>query len=103
MVKITATLNETPLASAEKSDTVVVDGNYYFPAGSINEEVMKLESTTQTVCPWKGIAAYYNAHTPTGVMVTDVAWTYPEPKEKASNIKGYVAFYKNKGVEIKEV
>ncbi|CAL1713066.1 unnamed protein product [Somion occarium] len=52
-------------------------------------------SSTSSVCPWKGTAAYYDA-TIDGNTIKDVAWYYPEPKAAASNIKDHVAFYKNK-------
>ncbi|TFK95474.1 DUF427-domain-containing protein [Pterulicium gracile] len=101
MPTISVTLNTVPIASADSSKVVSVEGNHYFPPDSINTDILKLESDTQTVCGWKGTAAYYNAHMPTGVLVKDVAWVYPTPKEKAANIKQHVAFYKNL-VEFKE-
>ncbi|BGP29578.1 hypothetical protein JCM10296v2_001317 [Rhodotorula toruloides] len=56
------------------------------------------DSQTHTTCGWKGVASYYNADV-NGKKVSDVAWYYPQAKEKAKDIEGYVAFYKNK-VEI---
>ncbi|OCB85011.1 DUF427-domain-containing protein [Sanghuangporus baumii] len=95
MVKVA--LNDTVLA--ESSDTVVVEGNHYFPPDSVNLDLMK-PSDTSTICPWKGTASYYNTDVG-GQTVRDVAWYYPSVKEKAKNIEGYVAFYKNK-VQITE-
>ncbi|KAJ7855929.1 DUF427-domain-containing protein [Mycena olivaceomarginata] len=77
MVK--ATLNGTVLA--ESDSTVVTD--------------LFTKSNTSTVCPWKGTASYYNA-TVGDNTVKDIAWYYPSTFEKAKNIEGYVAFYKNK-------
>ncbi|KAJ7695973.1 DUF427-domain-containing protein [Mycena rosella] len=88
------TLNGTTLA--ESNETVVVENNHYFPPASVKTELFS-DSNTSTVCPWKGTAAYYSA-TVDGKTVKDVAWYYPETFEKANNIKGYVAFYKNKVV-----
>ncbi|KAJ7288505.1 DUF427-domain-containing protein [Mycena rebaudengoi] len=79
---------------AESDNTVVVENNHYFPSDSVNVEVLS-DSNTSTVCPWKGRASYYNA-TINGKTINDIAWYYPEPLEKAKQIKGHVAFYKNK-------
>ncbi|KIJ54839.1 hypothetical protein M422DRAFT_24730, partial [Sphaerobolus stellatus SS14] len=71
-----------------------VEGNHYFPPDSISEH-LKPSSPTTTQCPWKGTAHYYNLEID-GKTVNDAAWYYPEPKDAASNIKDYVAFYKSK-------
>jgi uncharacterized protein (DUF427 family) len=82
---------------AESDETVVVEGNHYFPADSINRKKFR-ESETHTVCPWKGQASYYDV-----VMGEDVnkdaAWYYPEPKDAAAHIKGRIAFWKGVVVE----
>ncbi|EIN12625.1 DUF427-domain-containing protein [Punctularia strigosozonata HHB-11173 SS5] len=77
---------------AESDATVVVEGNHYFPRDAIKTEYFN-PSNTHTTCPWKGYASYYNASV-NGKEVKDIAWYYPETKEKANNIKDYVAFYK---------
>jgi len=79
---------------AESNDTIVVENNHYFPPGSVNRSLIT-DSNTSSGCPWKGTASYYNAVIG-GKTIHDVAWYYPKPKEGAANIKGYVAFYKNK-------
>lgn len=83
---------------AESENTEVVENNQYFPPDSINKEYFR-ESSTHTSCPWKGLASYYT------IVVDnqenkDAAWYYPETKEKANNIKGYVAFWKGVTVEV---
>jgi len=83
---------------AESDDTVVVEGNHYFPPDSINKELFA-ESKTRTTCPWKGVASYYTVSVD-GKDNKDGAWFYPEPKDAAKNIKGYVAFWK--GVKVVE-
>lgn len=82
---------------AESENTVVVEGNHYFPTDSINEEFFK-DSTTHTTCPWKGEASYYTLEVD-GQENKDAAWYYPETSELAKNIKGYVAFWKGVKVE----
>ena len=82
---------------AESDETVVVEGNHYFPANSINRKNFR-ESETHTVCPWKGQASYYNIVVGEEVN-EDAAWYYPEPKDAAANIKGRVAFWKGVVVE----
>lgn len=81
---------------AESEDTVVVEGNHYFPPDSINREFFT-PSTTQTVCSWKGTASYF-AISVDGETNPDAAWTYPNPKSDASEITGYVAFWRGVSV-----
>ena len=76
---------------AETDDTVVVEGNHYFPVSSLAEGVFT-ETATHTVCPWKGTASYYDI-TVDGTTESNAAWYYPAPKEKAAEIKDHVAFY----------
>lgn len=82
---------------AESDDTVVVEGNHYFPPNTIKKEFFK-ESETHTVCPWKGTASYYTVEV-NGEENKDAAWYYPETSELAKNIKGYVAFWNGVKVE----
>ena len=82
---------------AESDDTVVVEGNHYFPAGSMSREHFR-ESETHTVCPWKGTASYYDVLVG-GEVNADAAWYYPEPKEAAKEIKDRVAFWRGVRVE----
>ena len=83
---------------AESDDTVVVEGNHYFPPDSIREEFLR-PSDTHTTCPWKGRASYYDV-VAGGEVNRDAAWYYPETKEAAAEIKGRVAFWK--GVKVVE-
>jgi uncharacterized protein (DUF427 family) len=82
---------------AESNDTVVVEGNHYFPPESINKQHFA-SSDTHTHCPWKGEASYYSVEVD-GKVNKDAAWYYPTPKDAAQNIKGYVAFWKGVVVE----
>ena len=80
---------------AESNDTIVIEGNHYFPPEAVNWDYFQ-KSATHTTCPWKGQASYYT------IVIgdksePDAAWYYSEPKEAAKQIKDYVAFYK--GVE----
>ena len=86
--------NNTVLA--ESDQTVVVEGNHYFPAGSVKQELMK-PSATHTTCPWKGIASYYTVEEG-GKTNPDAAWYYPDPKPGAEQVKDRVAFWK--GVQV---
>ncbi|WP_299520247.1 DUF427 domain-containing protein [Winogradskyella sp.] len=81
---------------AESNDTVVVEGNHYFPHESIKKEFFK-PSETHSVCPWKGTASYYTIEVD-GKENTDAAWYYPEASELAKGIKNYVAFWR--GVQV---
>jgi len=83
---------------AESNETVVIEGNHYFPPESINKEYFK-NSDTHSTCPWKGFASYYSLQVDDKEN-TDAAWYYPNPSDAALEIKDHVAFWK--GVEIKE-
>lgn len=82
---------------AESDETVVVENNHYFPPEAVNQAYLR-PSNTHTRCPWKGNASYYNLEVD-GKTNEDAAWYYPEPKDAAQNIKGYIAFWK--GVVVK--
>lgn len=77
---------------ADSDDTVVVEGNHYFPPDSINMEFF-VPSTTSTNCPWKGVASYYTVRVD-GKENKDAAWYYKSPKDAAKQITGRVAFWK---------
>jgi uncharacterized protein (DUF427 family) len=81
---------------AESTDTVMVEGNHYFPLESVSTEHLKPSETT-TYCPWKGTAGYYNLHVD-GRDNQDAAWYYADPKPEAAHIKDRVAFWH--GVEV---
>ena len=81
---------------AESDDTVVIEGNHYFPVESIKKEHFK-GSSIHTTCHWKGEASYYSLNVD-GNENRDAAWYYPDPSDLAKNIKDHVAFWK--GVEI---
>lgn len=82
---------------AESDDTVVVDGNHYFPADALNREHFR-PSDRQSVCPWKGTASYFDVVVGDQVNAS-AAWYYPTPKDAASEIKDRVAFWR--GVEVR--
>jgi uncharacterized protein (DUF427 family) len=82
---------------AESDDTVVVEGNHYFPPDSLKREYFR-ESDAHTVCGWKGTASYYDVVVD-GQVNEQAAWYYPDPKSAAANIKGRVAFWKGVKVE----
>ena len=81
---------------AESDETIVVEGNHYFPPNEINNEYFH-ESETNTVCGWKGTASYYDI-VAGGETNKDAAWFYPSAKAEAKEIENYVAFWK--GVEV---
>ena len=83
---------------AESDDTIVVEGNHYFPRESVDESLVR-ETDTHTVCPWKGTASYLSVVVD-GEENVDAAWYYPEPKDAAREIAGRVAFWR--GVVVSE-
>ncbi|HZA41508.1 MAG TPA: DUF427 domain-containing protein [Actinomycetota bacterium] len=82
---------------AESDDTVVVEGNHYFPVESINEEYFT-ESKAHSLCPWKGIASYYHVKAD-GESNRNAAWYYPHPSPLARKIKNRVAFWHGVRIE----
>lgn len=94
---IQAIWQNTVIAQTKTFETV--EGNRYFPASSLNMQYFQ-PSDTHSACPWKGEASYY--HVVVGDQINkDAAWYYPTPTAAASNIAGYVAFWR--GVQVVEV
>ncbi|WP_420383097.1 DUF427 domain-containing protein [Novosphingobium sp.] len=87
---VEARWNGTLIASSD--DTVVVEGNHYFPASAVDASLLRPSATT-SFCPWKGTAHYHTLNVD-GAENRDAAWYYPEPKEKAENIRDRIAFWK---------
>jgi uncharacterized protein (DUF427 family) len=81
---------------AESDDTVVVEGNHYFPADSLRREHFR-DSDHHSVCPWKGTASYYDLVVGDAIN-PQAAWYYPQPNDAAARIKDRVAFWH--GVEV---
>lgn len=81
---------------AESDNTIVIEGNHYFPVEDVNKDYLST-SDTHTVCPWKGTASYYHLQV-NGETNKDAAWYYPETKDAAKPIEGRVAFWR--GVEV---
>ena len=77
---------------AQSDDTVIVEGNHYFPADSVDPALLE-DSGTHTICPWKGTASYKTLVVD-GKRNPDAAWYYPDPKSAAAEIKGRFAFWK---------
>ena len=89
-----ATWNDTVIAQSD--DTVVVEGNHYFPESSLNRDYITF-SNHKTSCPWKGQASYYSLIV-NGEMNPDAVWYYADPKAEAEMVRGRVAFWK--GVKV---
>ena len=83
---------------AESDETVVVEGNHYFPPDSLELEYFSETPAHNTTCAWKGVASYYDIEVD-GERAEAVAWTYRDPSEAAANIKDHVAFYPKVRVE----
>ena len=90
-----ATWNGAVIADSDR--TVEVEGNHYFPPDSVRREHLR-ETATHTTCPWKGVASYYDVVVGSEVN-RDAAWYYPETKDAANDIRGYIAFWRGVSVE----
>jgi uncharacterized protein (DUF427 family) len=82
---------------AESDRVEIVEGNVYFPPGSIRKEYLR-PSKARTTCPWKGEAGYYDVAV-NGQVNKDAAWYYASPKPAARRIADHVAFWKGVTVE----
>jgi uncharacterized protein (DUF427 family) len=85
---------------AESDDTVVIEGNHYFPADSVRAELLR-QSATTSLCVWKGRASYYTIAAGRR-EIRDAAWYYPSPSRAASAVAGRVAFWHGVAIEIDE-
>jgi len=92
----TATWNGVVIAQAGDDEVEIVENNVYFPPSSVKREYLQPSSHTSR-CPWKGLASYYTLNV-NGKTNENAAWYYPEPYEKARQIKDHVAFWR--GVEV---
>ncbi|MGA8514735.1 MAG: DUF427 domain-containing protein [Burkholderiaceae bacterium] len=90
-----ATWNNTIIAQSD--DTVLVEGNHYFPAASLDQKYITF-SNHKSVCPWKGNASYYSLLV-NGELNPDAVWYYPDPKPEAEMVRGRVAFWKGVKIE----
>lgn len=81
---------------AQSDNTVLMEGNHYFPVESVNPKYLK-DSQTNTVCHWKGTASYYHVSVD-GLDNSECAWYYPDPSEAAQSIKDHIAFWK--GIQV---
>jgi uncharacterized protein (DUF427 family) len=82
---------------AEAATYEKLEGNVYFPPDALSRQYFRASPRT-SVCPWKGIARYYD------VVVGDevnagAAWYYPDPKPAAARIKDHVGFWHGVAVE----
>ena len=82
---------------AESDETIVLEGNHYFPVEALNTEYFT-DSTQRSTCPWKGVASYYDVVV-NGERRAGAAWHYPQPLEKAANLKDRIAFWRGVKVE----
>ena len=91
-----ATWNGAVLAECDVAKTQLVEGNVYFPPEAVNKAYFR-DSQTHTVCPWKGVASYFDVVVD-GKTNKDAAWYYPETTDAAIHVKGHVAFWKGVSV-----
>ena len=84
--------NGVVIADAADDQVEIVEGNVYFPRSAVKMEWLK-DSSTHTVCGWKGTASYYDIVVD-GRTNKDAAWYYPDPKPEAKGVEGRIAFWK---------
>jgi uncharacterized protein (DUF427 family) len=92
----TASWNGVVIAQASDDQVEIVENNVYFPPSSVKREYLQPSAHTSR-CPWKGLASYYSVSV-NGKVNENAAWYYPEPSEKAAQIKDHVAFWR--GVDV---
>jgi uncharacterized protein (DUF427 family) len=86
------------IAEAPKEELIYIEGNWYFPPGSVQQDYLE-KSPTPYTCPWKGVCQYFNV-TKDGQSSADNAWSYPEPKPSAidtvkKDFSNYIAFWRD--------
>jgi uncharacterized protein (DUF427 family) len=91
-----ASWNGVVIAEATDDEVEIVENNVYFPPASVKREYLQDSSHTSR-CPWKGLASYYSLNV-NGKINENAAWYYPEPSDKAAQIKDHIAFWR--GVEV---
>ncbi len=96
-MKMQAIWNDAVIA--ESDQTIMVEGNHYFPPDAVNRKYFA-QSERHTVCPWKGVASYYDVVV-NGAKNPGAAWYYPDASEAARSIQNYVAFWQ--GVQVRQV
>ena len=94
---VEAIWNDTVIAHSD--DTIVVEGNHYFPKADVDTSMLEKSETTSE-CPWKGTAHYYTIDCD-GERNEDAAWYFPDPKAAAETVRGRIAF--SRGIEVIEV
>lgn len=97
-----AVWNGKTVAEADKDDLIYIEGNWYFPPSSVNQDMLRKSDTPYT-CPWKGVCQYFDVGHDE-MWSHDNAWSYPEPKESAidtvkKDFSNYVAFWQDVKVE----
>lgn len=76
---------------ADSDDTIVVEGNHYFPPDSVDSRYLK-RSRMRSLCVWKGMASYYTVEV-AGKENRHAAWTYRHPYPWIRKIRDHVAFW----------
>jgi uncharacterized protein (DUF427 family) len=65
---------------------------HYIPLGDVVPGALRA-STSDSYCPYKGDASYYDIVLPDGTELADAVWTYQAPYPAVDAIAGHVAFY----------
>ncbi len=81
---------------AESDETIIIEGNHYFPVAAVNSAYLR-PTDHHSTCFWKGVASYYDIEVD-GEINRNAAWYYPNPSDAARHIRDYVAFWK--GVQV---
>lgn len=87
--------NDTVIA--ESDETILVEGNHYFPPEAVSSEFL-VDSPEHSVCHWKGTASYYDVVVD-GKAVRGGAWYYPDTTRRAKQIENHIAFWRGVRVE----
>ena len=82
-------------ALVDTDDTVIVfetalEPRLYVDPSQVRTDLLQ-KTDTSTYCNYKGVATYWSAVIGDAV-VTDVAWSYPEPPPESLPIKGFLSF-----------
>lgn len=75
---------------AETNHTLEIEGRQYFPQDAVKLEYLSSSDDCEE-CSWKGLAKYFDLEV-SGKDLLNAVWYYPNPKEEAIQVSGYMAF-----------
>jgi uncharacterized protein (DUF427 family) len=102
--RVIARVGDTVIADTTAALTLREAGYppvHYIPLGDVVPGTLR-PSTSDSYCPYKGDAHYFDVVLPGGKELADAVWTYQVPYPAVDAIAGHVAFYTDRVQVIEE-